>query len=119
MRKISLSHVKGEAFIWGDWQRQEVTGLGYGSETAISRLLTSPGRSTRRDYSPEYKQCPRAQRFDTAYQQLPDEPRTLIFCRFVLQMSDARICERETTLKSEGAARWQVEKALKQVGLLL
>ena len=119
MRKISLSHVKGEAFIWGDWQRQEVTGLGYGSETAISRLLTSPGRSTRRDYSPEYKQCPRAQRFDDAWQQIDKIQQVLIFCRFVLQMSDARICERETTLKSEGAARWQVEKALKALVPLL
>ena len=119
MRKISLSHVKGEAHLWGDWNRRDCIGLGYGSETSVSRLLTSPGRASRRDYAPRYEPDPRARRFDNAWQQIDKIQQVLIYCRFVLQMSDARICQREPSLKSEGSARWQVEKALKAVGVLL
>ena len=114
-----LQDVRREAALWGDWMRLDCTGLGYAPETPISRLLTSPGRASRRSYVPRYEPEPRARRFDNAYQQIDENQQVLLYCRFVLQMSDKLMCKRETSLKTEGQARWQIERAMKAVGRAL
>ena len=116
---VILKSVKYMGNIWADWINRGCRGLGYGSETSVSRLTTSPGRSTRRDYSPEYEPDPVARRFDTALQSLTCKQQNLIYCRFVLQLSDVRMMDYDTGYKSEGAARWAVEKAMKEIGKVL
>ena len=118
-RRQSLNHVKHMANIWSDWVNKGCRGLGYASETTIARLTSSPGRSTRRDYSPDYEPDPIARRFDDALQQIPAKHQNLIYCRFILCMSDARLMEYDNTFHSEGAARWGVESAMREVGKVL
>lgn len=114
---VSLKEVKYLGYRWGDWVCKGCRGLGYGSETSISRLTTSPGRPTRRDYSPDYEPDPVARRFDDALRQIPHKQQNLLYCRFVLGLSDARMVG--YGLKSEAAARWSVLKAMREVGDVL
>ena len=118
-RRSHLNYVRLLGQLWGDWTRRGCRGLGYGSETSISRLTTSPGRSTRRDYSPDYESDPAARRFEDAMQQIKPKQKNLLYCRFVLQLSDARMMDYDAGYKSEGAARWAVEKAMKEIGKVL
>ena len=115
----SMSDIKYMGYRWGDWVLKGCRSLGYGSETSISKLTTSPGRSTRTNFTPDYEPDPVARRFDNALQQIPAKQRNLLYCRFVLQLSDARLMEYDRDYITEGKARWAVEKAMRQIGRVL
>ena len=109
-----LRQLRFIAIIWGEWSRRGCTGLGYPNETAISRLLTSPGRSSSRPASPHYEPCPIARRFDNALYGAPEEDCLLLYARYVLGLSDRLLLD--YGLQSEGQARYRVERALRRVG---
>ena len=115
----SISDVKYMGCRWGDWVNKGCRGLGYASETSISRLTTSPGRSTRKNYTPDYEPDAVARRFEEALQQIPPKQQNLLYLRFVLQLSDARVMVYESDYRSEGQARWAIEKAMQDVGRVL
>lgn len=115
----SISDVKYMGSRWGDWVNRGCRGLGYASETTISRLTTSPGRSTRLNYSPDYEPDAVARRFDSAMKLIKPKYQNLIYCRFVLQLSDARIMAYDSDYTTEGKARWAVEKAMQEIGRVL
>jgi hypothetical protein len=114
-----MKDVKYMGARWGDWIIKGCGGLGYGSETSISRLTTSPGRSSRQNYAPAYEPDPVARRFDNALQRIPAKLRNLIYCRFVLQLSDARMMDYDSRYRTEGQARWAVQVAMREVGKVL
>ena len=111
----SMNDVKYMGYRWGDWVNKGCRGLGYSSETAISKLNTSPGRSSRTSYTPDYEPDPVARRFDEALRQIPHKHRNLIYCRFVLGLSDLRLMIYDTRYTTEGKARWAVEKAMRKI----
>ena len=45
MKRVNPT-LKKNLSIWGDWVNEGIRGLGYARETPISRLRTSPGRSS-------------------------------------------------------------------------
>jgi hypothetical protein len=114
-----MNDVKYMGYRWADWVNKGCRGLGYGSETSISRLTTSPGRSSRQSYTPMYEPDPVARRFDNALQRIPAKQRNLIYCRFVLQLSDARLMVYDCEFRTEGQARWAVHVAMKAVRCIL
>lgn len=116
---VSLKEVKYMGYRWGDWVCRGCRGLGYAGETSISRLTTSPGRSTKRNYAPDYEPDPVARRFDNALQQIPPKQQNLIYLRFVLGMSDERLTEYDTTLGTRHRARRAVERAMRAIGVVL
>ena len=113
----SMNDVKYMGYRWGDWIRQTCGGLGYSSETSISRLTTSPGRSERLNYSPDYEPDPVARRFDTAWMQIQPRLQQLLYFRFVEQLSDRRLMG--LGYKTEGQSRCAVEKAIREIGRVL
>lgn len=116
---VSMKDLRYMGACWRDWVEKGCLGLGYASETSISKLTTSPGRSTKQNISPEYEPDPMARRFDDALRQIPDKQQNLIYCHYILGMSDARLQEYDKSFKTEGQARWAVQKALQAVGKVL
>ena len=109
----SMNDVKYMGYRWGDWVVRGCRGLGYASETAISKLNTSPGRSSRLNFSPDYEPDPIARRFDNALQQIPPKHQNLLYCRFVLQLSDLRLIDYGFSTKN--VARRAVERAMREI----
>jgi len=99
---------------WSDWVENACRGLGYASETSISKLNTSPGRSTKQNFSPDYEPDPLARRFDDALKQIPVHQQNLVKCHF-LGMSDSMLQAHEPGYKTRWAARWAVQKALQAI----
>ena len=116
---ISTKDLRYMAGCWAEWVENSCKGLGYASETSISKLTTSPGRSTKQNYTPIYEPDPVARRFDDALRKIPDKQQNLIYCRLILGMSDARLMEYDTTFRTPGQAKWAVYKAFKAVGRVL
>lgn len=114
-----MNDVKYMGYRWGDWVNKGCRGLGYSSETAISKLNTSPGRSSRLSYTPDYEPDPVARRFETALRQIPPWQQNLMYCRFVLGLSDMRLMTYDKRYTTEGKARWAVEKAMRDIGRVL
>jgi len=110
-----MKEVKYMGYRWGDWVENACRGLGYASETSISRLTTSPGRSGRGDHSPDYEPDPVARRFDDAMHQIPPRQQYIIYCRFALQLSDVRMMQYNSDFTTEGKARWAVKKAMRKI----
>ena len=115
----SLREVRRFAHAWADSERRGCRGLGYPSATAISRLITSPGRSTRRNIAPDYEPCAIAQRFKDALREIDNNQQRLIYCRFVDGVSDEGLLKIDKSLISRHQARRAIDRALRLVGKAL
>lgn len=105
--------------VWGDCRRRGVKGLGYPSQTAESRLLTSPGRSTCRNIGPVYEPNDIERRVEAAYWKIDSKYQLLLWCRYVAEMSDTRIMEFDSQYANRDAARWAVDIAIRKIGELI
>jgi hypothetical protein len=114
-----LKDVRYMGNVWADSVNRGVRGLGYGSETSISRLTTSPGRVSRRDYSPDYEPDPIAKRFESAYQRINAGQRNILYCWFVLRMTDTRLMKYDRDYRTREQARWAIHKAMQAIARVL
>ena len=101
---------------WG-YNENMRTGLEYPEITQEGKLLCSPGRSTKRGAGPRYETDLISQAVNAAIDQICSLDHALIECRYRDGMSD-RIIGLICSIK-EGAARWQVEKAHRQIAVKL
>jgi len=90
MKKINQELIKVLS-IWGDDRAGRVRGLqclSYPSSTPENRLLTSPGRSGAKGFTPGYMPNPRARWVEEQLQALESRYRNFLWCNYVQLMKE-------------------------------
>lgn len=103
---------------WGTCQQRKI-GLEYPSITAEARLLHSPGRSTFSNRSPSYEPNPIDTMVANAVRQIENREHALLLVYRYIEGKSYSDIQKEINIKSEKAARWAVEKAIRAIAEVL